>query len=121
VSRETRISFPDHVRSALLLRANLEGFYGPSALSSYFRHVIIEHAGMDIPERVNGVLPIVIQPTSVEERQWFVDYSRLKHHASVEAWALSACGGMTKKVPLTEDEKAAYDRMVGLRAASQKR
>lgn len=119
--KETRVSFPDDIRDELLARANEEGFYGPCALSTYFRHVIMEHAGLRVPERVHGVAPIIAQPTSAEQRQRFEDYAVLKNFPSVEAFALYAMGAITKKVPLTSDEELAHARMVAERKASEKR
>jgi hypothetical protein len=107
--RETCISLPPEVIFALTKRANDCGFYGRTALSSYIRHVVIETFD------AKGTSPIIVQPTSAEQRQWFEDYAKLKNHQSVEAFALHAIGGMTKKVPLTNDEQIEYDKMVSLR------
>lgn len=119
--KETSVSFQDDVRAELLARANEEGFYGPTALSAYSRHVILEHAGLSAPARVRGVAPIIAQPTSAEQRQRFEDYATLKHFPNVEAFALYAMGAITKKVPLTVDEDIAHARMVAERGPSEKR
>lgn len=113
IYHEIRLSFPPDIVAGLTKRANDCGFYGRYALSSYIRHVVIETFD------THGASPIIVQPTSKEQRQWFEDYAKLKNHQSVEAFALHAIGGMTKKVPLTSDENNEYERIIALRNRAQ--
>jgi len=53
MSHGTSVSFPPDVKASLLQRANAAGFYGPSALSSYYRHAIAEYSGLSLEK--NGV------------------------------------------------------------------
>lgn len=53
MSRGTAVYFPDDIKALLIERAASAGFYGPSALSNYYRHAILEHSG--IAHEKNGV------------------------------------------------------------------
>lgn len=119
--KATRVSFPDDLRAELCTRAIDAGFFGPTALSSFFRHVILEHLCLPVPGRVCEVAPIIAQPTSIEQRRWFESYALLKHFPNVEAFALYSMGAMTKKVPLTGDEEEEYVRMMAGRDLNKKR
>lgn len=70
MSHGTSVSFPPDVKAALLERANAAGFYGPSALSAYYRHAIIEHSGLSSEK--NGIREFSISyddPVAIEVEQ----------------------------------------------------
>lgn len=83
--KETRVSFPDEIRAELLTRANEEGFYGPSALSAYFRHAIMEHAGMMDSACDRRVLRVRYDAESAKEIE---QYAFGKICGSVNEWLI---------------------------------
>lgn len=83
MSRGTAVYFPDDIKSRLIERANTAGFYGPSALSNYYRHAILEHAG--IAQEKGGVVEFGVRYDSLvaeEVRQ----HAYGKIGGSVEEW-----------------------------------
>jgi hypothetical protein len=119
--REISTSVPDDAYAVLEARAHTYGFFGKYAVSQYVRFAAFVLAGLDTPPINRGAEPISAQPTSEEQRQWFVDYSVLKNFPNVEAFSLYSMGKTAKSVPLTEDEKAAYIQLQASRPEAQKR
>ncbi len=116
--KEVGFSFPEDKVHLVRLYAEANGFFGKYWLSNYVKHLLFREVG------VGGLLhkapPILIQPASFVKYQWYTDYAMIKNFPNVEAYALYATGGMTKKVKLTDDEKEEYAQLLINRGADPK-
>lgn len=112
--REISTSVPDAEYARILARANACGFFGPSAVSSYTRFALFTVASLESPPVLHGVPPIIVVPPTREIWRTIVDYSIVKRHSSVEAFAYRAIDTFMTKSKLTQDQKAEIVRMHGM-------